>query len=607
MPVPEVLACLPTTLQYTPLQLPRTTAVESSVLLLEATTSRTPTNTAAQILLLSSARPFPKAAVSTPSSSLYFVLPATSFQTASGEINRLVLPIRARDLGHPFQDPDISVLVMLREAESSNWTMFHNEYNMSSTLTTPSRHQPGFDLPDLDTRLHDPKHATAVSFGGWLTPPQSAHESRRGSLANSLDTDQAFSAHPNGAVSMPATPVHVNNYSHNPLRSQWTQHTSSLATQIQDHFGIQQYQDTLPDPKMAQLCVSPGQDGGLMYSSPQHAASMNDMDSHMDAASSQWMHSHGNAMSSMEDVDLRPALFQDAPHFASNFQYESHAKLGHGLSVDTTTAGPANMYDDTTSNLVQPQLVVPSQLSPGEDWSMVEYPDYCNAQDGTPGLVSATSSFSAFDFPEASTPEADHSMYTEDQGYVMVKPEPLTSPTTSSAYSIMQASPQRTRKQSVKRSGKSNIPRAFWKNQATNCLVYVEGNCHFTKEGRVVVQNKPVLKPHKCHCGNSFERSEHLKRHQKSHSPSRDYPCPLLGCKSKGSARGDNATDHFKTHLKKDIKGRRNQFIEWPELKVKILETYPPDRANKMLGKLEKACKSDPASFASQLIYFDLE
>ncbi|KAI7369156.1 hypothetical protein KC336_g21033, partial [Hortaea werneckii] len=54
-------------------------------------------------------------------------------------------------------------------------------------------------------------------------------------------------------------------------------------------------------------------------------------------------------------------------------------------------------------------------------------------------------------------------------------------------------------------------------------------------------------------------------------------------------------------------KGRRNQFIEWPELKVKILETYPPDRAHKMLGKLEKACKSDPVNFGSQLIYFDLE
>ncbi|KAI7152554.1 hypothetical protein KC349_g8921 [Hortaea werneckii] len=496
---------------------------------------------------------------------------------------------------------------MLREVESSNWTMFHNEYNMSSNLTTPSRHRPGFDLPDLDTRLPDPKHATAVSFGGWLTPPQSAHESRRGSLAKTLDPEQTFPAHPHGAISMPVTPVHVNDYSHNPLRSQWTQHTSSLATQIQDHFGIQQYQDTLPDPKLAQLCISPAHDGALMYSSPQHAATMNDMETHMDAASSQWMHTHGNAMGSVEDVDLRPALFQDAPQYASNFQYESHTKLGHGLSVDTTASGPGSMYEDTTSNLVQPQLVVPSQLSPGEDWSMVEYSDYCNAQDGTPGLVSATSSFPAFDFPEASTPEADHSMYTEDQGYVMVKPEPLASPKTNSPYSIVQASPYRARRKSVKRGGKSNIPRAYWKNQATNCLVQVEGICHFTKEGRVVVQNNPVLKPHKCHCGNSFERSEHLKRHQKSHSENRDYPCPLLGCKSKGSARGDNATDHFKTHLKKDIKGRRNQFIEWPELKIKILETYPPDRAHKMLGKLEKACKSDPVSFESQLIYFDLE
>ncbi|KAI7686763.1 hypothetical protein KC353_g20480, partial [Hortaea werneckii] len=307
----EVLACLPTTLQYTPLQLPRTTAVESSVLCSRLPLlGPRPTRLHKYFCFLRKA--LSEAAVSTPSSSLYFVLQQLHVY-GLWEINRLVLPIRAA-----IWDPDISALVMLREAESSNWTMFHNEYSMSSNLSTPSRHRPGFDLPDLDTRTHDPKHATAVSFGGWLTPPQSAHESRRGSLANSLDPEQTFCAHPNGAISMPVTPVHVNNYSHNPLRSQWTQHTSSFATQIQDHFGVQQYQDNLPDPKVAQLCISPAHDGALMYSSPQHAATINDMDTHMDAESPQWMHTHGNAMSSVDDVDLRPALFQEAPQYATN-------------------------------------------------------------------------------------------------------------------------------------------------------------------------------------------------------------------------------------------------------------------------------------------------
>lgn len=87
MPEQEVLACLVRLVQLHsserwrseadvameadhtpvhPLQLPRTTAVESSVLLLEATTSRTPTNTAAQILLLPPQGPFRKLQLAHP-------------------------------------------------------------------------------------------------------------------------------------------------------------------------------------------------------------------------------------------------------------------------------------------------------------------------------------------------------------------------------------------------------------------------------------------------------------------------------------------------------------------------------------------------------------
>ena len=111
---------------------------------------------------------------------------------------------------------------------SLNMANTSKAFNMSSTVTTPSRHARGMPLPDIDTRTLYMKPATALTFGGWLTPPQSAHESRRGSLAQSFQSDAPFSnASSIGAVSTPATPMHFSGHGGDPFSQPWPQHTAN--------------------------------------------------------------------------------------------------------------------------------------------------------------------------------------------------------------------------------------------------------------------------------------------------------------------------------------------------------------------------------------------
>ncbi|CAD6947064.1 unnamed protein product [Tilletia laevis] len=62
----------------------------------------------------------------------------------------------------------------------------------------------------------------------------------------------------------------------------------------------------------------------------------------------------------------------------------------------------------------------------------------------------------------------------------------------------------------------------------------------------------PQHNPHECCvCNRRFIRLEHLKRHFKTHSQERPYPCPWPGCQ-KAFGRTDNRDQHIKTHAKGD-------------------------------------------------------
>ncbi|KII90236.1 hypothetical protein PLICRDRAFT_107660, partial [Plicaturopsis crispa FD-325 SS-3] len=46
-------------------------------------------------------------------------------------------------------------------------------------------------------------------------------------------------------------------------------------------------------------------------------------------------------------------------------------------------------------------------------------------------------------------------------------------------------------------------------------------------------------------CGRLFKRSEHLKRHLRTHTLERPFPCPRC---EKRFSRSDNLTQHLRTH-----------------------------------------------------------
>ncbi|KAI8336588.1 hypothetical protein BC941DRAFT_328781, partial [Chlamydoabsidia padenii] len=61
-------------------------------------------------------------------------------------------------------------------------------------------------------------------------------------------------------------------------------------------------------------------------------------------------------------------------------------------------------------------------------------------------------------------------------------------------------------------------------------------------------QHKHVCKY--SHCGWSFKRYEHLKRHMLVHTGERPHVCPFQGC-GKCFSRSDNFHAHYRTHTKK--------------------------------------------------------
>jgi hypothetical protein len=111
-------------------------------------------------------------------------------------------------------------------------------------------------------------------------------------------------------------------------------------------------------------------------------------------------------------------------------------------------------------------------------------------------------------------------------------------------------------------------------------------------------------KEHKCtmydhkrkeYCMRSFDRLEHLNRHQQSHVPEarRKFFCPLHDCpqRQKRISRSDNAVQHIKTHLKAEAKGTRNHHHSWLKIKQLMVDQYEPKVARQLIKTIEK----DPA------------
>ncbi|KAK4550426.1 hypothetical protein LTR36_000004 [Oleoguttula mirabilis] len=491
---------------------------------------------------------------------------------------------------------------------------------MSSTTTTPTRPGRGIPLPDIDTRAQVSKSATALSLGGWLTPPQSAHESRRGSLAHSVLSEVPYSsASSMSAYSTPATPLHLGGQASDPFAQRWPHHSAGDAQMTADLSGL------YPDSHMSQNllhaglqgteCAPESGHGMALYPNAGQRHSQEAFDIHMSSTAAvlePWQHfDQAAGGNDQHNTGLQSTLYQSHPGMTvgsgmNSSTYGNASETMHSLSLDTSSATQFDGYVPASASFCQhPQVVVPSQLSPAEDWPMQQYqgyasPDQC-VDEFASSFASTNTSFSGYGIISPPSPDEHYFVNSEDEGYLMVKHEPVTSPTPGASQlpyrsaAPTRASRHRSRSGRSTKRGKPQEPVAAYLNSKYKTMVVYEGKWRFGEHGEAFLETaSPPSKPHKCpECTAKFERSEHLKRHQKKHTDTREYPCPLPGCDERAMSRSDNATDHFKTHLKGPRKGQRNKHFEYPTLRNRLLDVYSHKEAHKMIAKLEKACRDD--------------
>ncbi|KXT08852.1 hypothetical protein AC579_1474 [Pseudocercospora musae] len=478
--------------------------------------------------------------------------------------------------------------------------LVYNVYEMSNT-TTPTRPGRGMPVPGIDTRGPAENQSASLSFSGWpLTPPQSANESRRPSLAFSSFSESSTSGPSSIAdFSQPSTPVH--SMAQENFAQQWTEGAEMHARAVNgfnDGCAIGQMQPMFQHSyHQSAMCSAPSLEAPI-YAHQNHFSGQQSP-----LRQEAWSTSNSSSLDINTNApSLRTTLFQNGTglnqeHVSSSmYTNPSPTPTSLGQSVFPNleqggTAVPPSIFH-------APHTVIPSQLIPQEDYPMEPYvpcKDEPMSQDfgSSFGLIGPDDSWEAVGQP---SPHDRYFAHPDEDDYVMVKDEVTGTPsrTPDRTHRYMQISnPERVRRRSSKRTSKGHPVGKVWAEyEGPYCSVRCEGKPFEVVDGMLVTQPRRDRKPHRCQviehgkpCGASFERSEHLKRHMGKHSNKRDYPCPLEFCKQ-AIGRPDNASDHFKTHLNPPGKGKRNKHCDWETLETAILERYPEKTSTKLLTNL---------------------
>ncbi|GAB7361900.1 hypothetical protein MBLNU230_g1938t1 [Neophaeotheca triangularis] len=490
---------------------------------------------------------------------------------------------------------------------------------MASKLT-PTRYGRGAPVPGIDTSASFRKTETtaATSFGGWLTPPQSARDSRRPSLTYSSLSDAPYSATSTDyTFSHPATPVH------------------SFEQQSQEHSGRQYHQLSVS------ACNTPAQvpSGSYVAGSLQEQLLQSGMQPHgqctsksVDPNQSYFMASHHGYTDSMamDGCDYMPADCWSGAQLASQALHQQQTNgmtatlfdTSQALAMDTHTTTPIyshppsempGVYSQASSSMYQhPQVVVPSQLTPPDDDYMHDYSPYESPQHGMGAMSSDFScSFDSQDsyvFARPPSPEDAYFASEDEDGFMAIKEEALWSPTPARPSHMLQSSqlPQRIRKRNTSSTKRIRKPREpCHEMHFGNILITAKGDQFSMSDGKIKCPDRKFMAPKekkfRCtgvdratglRCNRGFDRSEHLKRHAKMHDTVSlpEYPCPIQGCKKTGifgMSRSDNATDHFITHLETKP-GQRNGHCDWATMETSMRSVYAEPQATKMLNNLQK-------------------
>lgn len=465
-------------------------------------------------------------------------------------------------------------------------------------------------IPGIDNRNHYDSKSAMMSCHGLPTPPHSALESRRPSLQFSAMADYGTSAGSAvGAFSHPSTPVRGLSRHGDSFNQSWGEQAVSASNTPSNHLV-----HSLSGTHLSQPLLQPAfqsqqayQGAELEYVGPytdsqeQHAGGT--LGSSVEASPHGMWHAQQHAHTPMR-TDVSAGL--GPPLFAMSHQLVPETSTPDPLGMHTSSIyeqqpyhapvesfhGYGTMHDTTYT---QPQVVVPSQLSPLDDFDQ-QYHALARAHNMPEGYAtsfdSSTGIMDDFEMVRPPSPSSAYFAQSEDEeSYTTIKSERFANPLCS----MQRSKSGRPRRRSSKRvrNGLSHI-------EYRHTIGNIDVRCGFNPHDGIPAASSSPRKSFRCkhllsngmECGTSFERSEHLKRHAKKHSDVKEYPCPMPEC-GRAIQRPDNAADHFKTHLKPDKKGKRNKHFDWCFLRRSIAQAYNDSeqdrkRAAKLLDNLQK-------------------
>lgn len=457
----------------------------------------------------------------------------------------------------------------------------------------------------IDTKESLPRTTTALQCAGWLTPPQSAHESRRPSLAYSSYSEMPYSAASTGtAFSLPSTP------SRNVQK-----HARALAQPfMEDHinldFSTALNGNQLTNDQLSQDLVHQNLDGqascemSQTASWPNHPVIQNAPDDYSSYFSEQaepvWWEQqapNGNFLQQLQPQQqpgLQTVLFPISHDLAAG-----HHGVPQTQMYDTAACSEFPDTATPRTHMQSPAIVEPFQMQryPDNNRYMTNGSPSCSPQDMTSSFDSSLAS----SWEELRTPSPEVDYCHESDGFILVGDEDQA----ASPIATVDSKPIRTKR--TRKGGKRRkapfVPERIIRG--TGVEITLEGesiafeNHRLVRTGNSSNANK---KPFVCGkytergtaCGRAFARSEHLKRHLGSHSSKRRFPCVLPAC-TKKIGRSDNACDHFRTHLQRDKANKRNKHFHWREVERRILHAYDPKTAAKILANLQRSLLIDMA------------